>query len=69
MTPEQITAYIQAGTLLVAFGHATVASVRQMFAAGAMSEAELNAICAAVGDDAHRRKAIADADAAGPNQG
>jgi hypothetical protein len=69
MTPEQITAYIQAGTLLVSFGKATVDSVRARFAKAQMSEAELNAICAAVADDAHRRKAIADADAGGTPNG
>lgn len=66
MDPQQITAYIQAAGILIAFGKTTVEDVAAMFKAHpAMSETSLNAILFSVRSDAERRAALATADAGG----
>lgn len=64
MNPEQIAAYIQAGSLLLAAGGALVSDVKAMFgAAPAMTEDALNEILAGIEADAERRRALAQGDA------
>jgi hypothetical protein len=67
MDPITISAYIQAGMILVNFGQMAVADVRAMFAsAPAMTDAQLNVIISAVQADADRRAALAAGDAGMP---
>lgn len=65
MNPEQLTAWISVGSVLIQAGIATVTQVRGlllMLHGEAMEEAQLNAILTTIADDAARRKELADAD-------
>lgn len=61
----QILAWVQAGQLLVSTGVATIQTIRTWIKGqhGAMSDADLDAICDAVASGAARHKALAQADA------
>jgi hypothetical protein len=66
VTPEQLSAYIQAATLLVTFAGVATDEIRAMFGAtDKLTEEQLNLIIAAVEADATRRKALATAEAGG----
>ena len=64
MSLQQILAWVMAGQQLVGVGAATVDQIRGWIKAGAsqLSEADLNAILAAIAQGAARHKALADAD-------
>lgn len=65
MTIIEVTAWVQAGQVLIAAGAATVAQVRGWLSASrpALSEADLNAILTTIIAGATLHKALADADA------
>ena len=70
LTPAAVIAWKEAAVLLVQAGIYTVTQIKAIIKSrhtGATDE-ELNAIIEAVQDDARRRKAIADIDAAGGGQ-
>lgn len=56
MTPEQLIAWAQAAQLLIASGAATVATIRAIFGAAALTEEEQNAILDRVIQNAGTRK-------------
>ncbi len=66
MTVAQILAWVQAGQVLVNASAMTVAAVRAWIAQQnpAMTDADLNALCAAIIAGATAHKALADADLA-----
>ena len=69
MDPAAITAYIQAGALLVSVGGAAIADVKQMFSsAPAMTDDALNQILDGVAADAAVRAKIAAGDAGDPQE-
>ena len=68
ITTEDIQAYAAIATILLTAGKDVAAGIKALLAAlhgPTMTDAELNAICQQVVQDATRRKAMADADAAG----
>lgn len=66
MTPQQITQWIQVGSILISGGMSTVVQFQAVLALlhPGMPEPELNQILAAIRDDARRRKLIAQMDQA-----
>lgn len=65
MTPETILLFAALAQKLVTAGISTISQIRADLTKGGMSEADVNAICDNIIEDATRRKELADADAAG----
>lgn len=67
MPIAQVLAWLSAGQTLVSVGVATIAQIKGFIATlhPGMSDADLNALLAAIQEGALRHKALADADAAG----
>jgi len=63
LSVTDLSAYIQAATMLVTFGRVAIDEIRTMFGANQnLTAEELNIIIDAVQSDAERRKALADAE-------